>query len=66
MSSQLKQTFAKRQGYCVSAKLTLEEYTQLEQLVAYFGTNRSAWIRKLVQASISMEKNNSTLAQPPP
>jgi hypothetical protein len=66
MQKKLRQTCAKRQGYCVSAKLTLEEYVKLEELVTALGTNRSAWIRELIQASISMPKNNGKTAQPPP
>jgi hypothetical protein len=66
MPQKLKQTCAKRQGYCVSAKLTLKEYVELEALVTALGTNRSAWIRELIQASIAMQKNNSNFAQPPP
>jgi predicted DNA-binding protein len=66
MQRKLRQTFSKRQGYCVSAKLTLEEYTYLGNLVSKLGTNRSAWIRQIIQAHIAMQKNNGNLAQPPP
>jgi len=57
---------ANRQGYCISAKLTLKEYIELEELVRARGTNRSAWIRELIQVTIAMQKNNNEAAQPPP
>jgi hypothetical protein len=66
MQRKIRQTCAKRQGYCVSAKLTLQEYVELGELVASLGTNRSACIREMIQASIAMQKNNGNFAQPPP
>jgi hypothetical protein len=66
MHRKTRQTCAKRQGFCVSAKLTLEEYIELEKLVTLLGTNRSAWIRELIQAKLAMQKNNGKAAQPPP
>lgn len=66
MEKKLKQTCAKRQGFCVSTKLTLEEYVELEELAATIGTTRSALIRELIQADIAMRKNNGKNAQPPP
>ncbi len=57
---------ANRQGFCVSAKLTLKEYTELEELIRARGINRSAWTRKLIQVSIAVQKNNNEAAQPPP
>jgi hypothetical protein len=44
----------------------MPEYVELGELVASLGTNRSAWIREMIQASIAMQKNNSNFAQPPP
>jgi hypothetical protein len=66
MHQKTRQTCAKRQGFCVSAKLTLDEYVELEELVTTLGTNRSAWIRELIQAKLAMQKNNGKAAQPPP
>jgi predicted DNA-binding protein len=66
MHRKTRQTCAKRQGYCVSAKLTLEEYVKLEELVVALGTNRSAWIREIIQANLAMQKNIGITAQPPP
>src|ERR687885_172591 len=62
MQRKTRQTLAKRQGYCVSAKLTLEEYIRLQELVTALGTNRSAWIRQLIRAGIAVPKNNNKAA----
>jgi metal-responsive CopG/Arc/MetJ family transcriptional regulator len=61
-----RKSLANRQGFCVSVKLTLKEYTELEELVRARGTNRSAWIRELIQVNIAVQKNNNEAAQPPP
>ena len=66
MSKKIKQTLAKRQGYWICAKLTLEEYVKLDELVVALGTNRSAWISEIIQANLAMQKNIGTTAQPPP